>query len=132
MASSGTLASARTHTHRDPLGRYTPVSFSPNARWKFVRSRRASYVRRIGGDPDEREALIISQMIEAEWSALQAEAEARQLTGKLRLASLRIAAEHRRQLLLLDRDLAATTRARAAAKPDPSPGSRLADTKPLD
>jgi len=109
---SPALVPSRPGTARNPLGRYKPTNSSAKTRWRFVRERRTEYLRRVGGVADDRERLLITQMIEAEWSALLSEAEARQLEGKLRLASLRIAAEHRRQLLLLDRDLVVAIRER--------------------
>jgi hypothetical protein len=50
-------------------------------------------------------------MINAEWQALKLEAAVEAVeTGKEQYAALHLAAEFRRQLLLLDRDLAQTTR----------------------
>jgi hypothetical protein len=72
-------------------------------------------VRRVGGEPDERQALLIAQMVAVEWSALEAEATARTLSGRPQIDALKLGAEFRRQLLLLDRDLAWATRAREAA-----------------
>src|SRR5215831_8383103 len=103
-ASTALNLSRPAASFRNPLGRYMPQSFNIRARWKFAQARRAEYLRRVGGDPDDRQVLIISSMIEAEWSALQSEAQAKEEIGRLRLASLRIAAEHRRQIILLDRD----------------------------
>ena len=97
-------------TQRHELGRLTPRRFSQTARWRFNQDRRGGYLRRIGGPPDERQALIISQMIGAEWQALVCEHNAANADVRAATEALRLAAEFRRQLLLLDRDLAQTAR----------------------
>jgi hypothetical protein len=109
-------------THRRELGRSNPRSFSQHSWWRFRQHRRGILIRRIGGEPDERQAGLIEAMVTAEWHALRLEAQARGEAGKAVLETLRLAAEYRRQLLLADRDLAAATRqAQAAAQPAPQP-----------
>jgi hypothetical protein len=49
-------------------------------------------------------------MIGAEWQALVCEHNATNADARAAIEALRLAAEFRRQLLLLDRDLAQTTR----------------------
>jgi hypothetical protein len=116
-------AVSRMLTQRRELGRLTPRRFTQTARWRFNADRRGSYLRRIGGPPDERQALIIAQMVSAEWQALVCEhnaAKAAEADAEAATKALRLAAEFRRQLMLLDRDLAATMRKpreRARAKP---------------
>jgi hypothetical protein len=126
-------AGARILTHRRQLGRLTPRRFTRPAWYRFSRDRRAGYIRRIGSDPDERQALLIEQMVQAEWSALVcdrrvAEAEARVAEAKGAraktnaakdgLEAMRRAAEFRRMLILLDRDLN-----RATPRPAPTPAA---------
>jgi hypothetical protein len=107
-------------THRREVGRSTPRRFSRHAWWRFRQDRRAGYIRRIGCEPSERQALLIDQMVVAEWQALELEAKARGDTGRDQLESLRLATECRRRLLLLDRDLASTTRAKTPqGRPNP-------------
>jgi hypothetical protein len=53
-------------------------------------------------------------MIEAEWSALVCERKAAESQGKVATDAFRLAAEVRRQLMLLDRELASTMRYKPA------------------
>jgi hypothetical protein len=116
MTAPHSLARPRTLTPRNPLGRYIPKAVSEPARWRFTRDRREGYLRRIGGAPDERQALIITQMIDAEWQAWVCERKAAEANARVATEALRLAAEFRRQLMLLDRDLARTTTSPAAMK----------------
>jgi hypothetical protein len=76
----------------------------------------------VGGEPDDRQARIIDQMVHAEWQAVKIEAEADATTSeKARYGRLKLAAEYRRQLLLLDRDLAVATRRAASTPEEPAP-----------
>jgi hypothetical protein len=113
---------SRIRTNASELGRITPRRFSAPAKWRFRQDRRTAYLRRCGGEPSERQAMIIDQMLTSEWTALQLEAKAKNETGKAALDMLRVAAEYRRQLLLLDKELAGTTRRQPAARPRPGPG----------
>lgn len=111
---------SRMLTQRRELGRLNPRRFTQTARWRFNADRRGSYLRRVGGQPDERQALIIAQMIGAEWQALVCEHNAANADARTATEALRLAAEYRRQLMLLDRDLALTTRKPPSpAKPKP-------------
>jgi hypothetical protein len=104
------LVASRMLTGRRELGRLTPRRYTQTARWRFNADRRGSYLRRIGGPPDERQALIVDQMINAEWRALVCENKATNAEAGAAMRQEQLATEWRRQLLLLDRDLAATMR----------------------
>jgi len=87
-----------------------PRSFSAPCRWRFDRDRRAAYVKRCGGSLSEAQALIVDQLIAAEWMALKTERDAAAVQGRDRIDLMRLAAEHRRQVLLLNRDIERTIR----------------------
>jgi hypothetical protein len=146
MTASVSLARPRSVSHRNVLGRYVPKRFSAPSRWRFVRDRQAGYVRRVGGGvPTEHQALIIQQMIDAEWSALICDrraaeadrraAEATSARAKTSAAkdardALSQAVNFRRLLLLLDRDLArATPRPAPPTERSPSLAEVLAETR---
>jgi hypothetical protein len=113
MSVSHGIARIRAPTWKDPLGRYSPKTFTTASRWHYVRDRRSVYLRRVGGEPDDRQTLIISSMIAAEWSALKAEALVSELTEeRLQISTLRVAQQYRQHLALLDRDLTASIRER--------------------
>jgi hypothetical protein len=119
MTASVSLARPRSVSYRNVLGRYVPKRFSAPSRWRFVRDRQAGYLRRIGGGvPTEHQALIIQQLIEAEWSKLRCEHEAKNVAGKAVYELLRLAAEWSRQVLLLDRALVARRLTMAAQCPN--------------
>jgi len=99
-------------TRRNLVGRYLPKSVSDKARRRFGIDRREGYLRRIGSEPDERQALIIQSMVAAEWSALKLEFEASIAeTGKEKYGRLRLLiddAQRRKgigELLTLNRTL---------------------------
>jgi hypothetical protein len=87
-----------------------PKVTTPTTRWRHSRTRRDEYLRRIDSEPDDRQALIISSMIDAEWNAYVCEIKAHEADPATAAKMLRLAAEWRRQLLLLDRDLDLTCR----------------------
>lgn len=123
---------ARRTWHRQ-TGRYTPHRFGRQSWHRFLDDRTKILVRRVGGHPDERQGALIEAMINAEWQALklEAEAEAAGAPAKERYNALHLAAEFRRQLLLLDRDLTSTTRYKPAPAPSspPSLTEIIADAK---
>jgi hypothetical protein len=102
--------SPQTPGHLRQLGRSTPHTFDKHAKSRFGKQRRASYLRRVGGEPDDRQAFLIDAMLHAEWTALQLEAKAQNEEGKTAFLLLQQAAEYRRQLLLADRELARATK----------------------
>jgi hypothetical protein len=111
-------AKTRRNSRRSAIGRMVPRSFSEPCRWRFDRDRRAGYVRRCGGALTDAQALIVDQMIRAEWLALRTERDAAEAAEpRDRAELLRLAAEHRRQLLLLNRDLEKTIRLPEPARP---------------
>jgi hypothetical protein len=112
---------SRILTQRREIGRSTPRAFTRTCWWRFASDRRGGYIRRVGGQPDERQGLIIAQMIEAEWNKLRCEHEARSATGKAAYELMKLAAEWSRQLLLLDRALASATPRPVPAKARPGP-----------
>jgi hypothetical protein len=114
-------------TVRRQLGRSTPRRYNSQQSWRrFSRDRRGALIDRVGGKPNIRQAHLIDQMVTAEWRALQLEAEADAAkTGRERYGRLRIAADYRKQLLLLDRELDRTIP--KAPPPAPRPTARLAD-----
>jgi hypothetical protein len=57
------------------LGRFTPRRFTPSARWRFGRARRAEYLGRLAGEPTPWQAATIDGLMRLEWEALAAEAE---------------------------------------------------------
>jgi hypothetical protein len=99
----------RRSSRRQEIGRLMPRAFTKTCFWRFGQDRRRGYIRRLGAPPDERQALLITQMVEAEWNKLRLEHEAKSATGKAGLERMRLSAEWSRQLLLLDRDLARAT-----------------------
>jgi len=118
---------SRRSTYHRQLGRMQPVRFSPHSRWRFQADRAAILLRRVGGQPDERQAHLIDQMIHAEWQALMLGHEAKTAASEqLKYRRIDLAQEARRQLLLLDRELAATTR-QARAAPPPKTARPLSD-----
>jgi hypothetical protein len=114
-------------THRREVGRSTPRRFSRTAWWRFRQDRREGLIRRIGGQPDECQAGLIEALITAEWQALELEAEARNETGKLRYAKIRLAAEHRRLWQLADRELSRVTPKRVPRSASPGLDQILQD-----
>jgi hypothetical protein len=120
------ISSKHPLTMRRQLGRSTPRRYDSQQSWhRFSRDRRGALIERVGGKPDIRQAHLIDQMSHVEWQALKLEAEAEAAkTGKEQYDRLRLAADFRRQLLLLDRELALTTK-RSTAEPAPRP-ARLA------
>jgi hypothetical protein len=124
MTDSSALARTRSKvSYRNPLGRLRPVSFSDKSLSRFRDDRIGEYRERIGGEGDERQRLIIEQMISAEWQKLRCENEAQRATGKDAYDLMRLAAEWSRQLILLDRNLASATPRPSqskASKPGPS------------
>src|SRR5215470_5283338 len=116
------ISSRSPRTLRRQLGRLTPRRFNSRQSWhRFSRDRRAGLIESVGGKPDVRQAHLIDQMVKTEWQALKLEAEAETAnTGKERYGRLRLATDYRRQLLLLDRDLAKTIPKRASAAPQPA------------
>jgi hypothetical protein len=119
---AGTRISARNLT-----GRYMPARISPHSRWRFQRDRRAALLRRIGGKPDERQALAISMLIDAEWALTVAQHDAEAAPdARTRIEAMRLAADARKQVLLWDRALvSATPTPQAPQAPDPM--TRLAE-----
>ena len=103
-------------THGRQLGRHMPRTFTRKSWWLFLSRRRTALVGTVGGQPDERQGRLIETLIRVEWAALESEETARTLKGKAKIDALRLAAEYRRQMLLLDRDLARTL-------PKPAPQS---------
>ena len=103
---AGTRISARNLT-----GRYMPARISPHSRWRFQRDRRAGLLRRIGGGPpDERQALAISMLIDAEWALTVASHDAEAAPDvRTRTEAMRLAADARKQVLLWDRALVSAT-----------------------
>ncbi|MFZ2007917.1 MAG: hypothetical protein WAV02_22745 [Stellaceae bacterium] len=91
-------AQSRLPTRRNPLGTYTPTSFSQPSRWRFGRHRRAAYLGRITGEPTAWQLATIPTLISLEWSSLVAEA------AHTDLAAARESRESRRlfQRLLAD------------------------------
>ena len=120
---AGTRISARNLT-----GRYMPARISPHSRWRFIRDRRAALLRRIGGaPPDERQALTISMLIDAEWALTVAQHDAEAAPDmRTRTESMRLAADARKQILLWNRELVAATPQPSAATP-PDPMTKLRD-----
>jgi hypothetical protein len=57
------------------VDRYLPRSISADARWRFLRDRSHRYRDRIGGAPNDRQALLIQQLAGAEWDLCRAEIE---------------------------------------------------------
>jgi hypothetical protein len=115
MSEARVLVPARIISYRNPLGRYRPTKVTPVTRWKFGRRRREEYLRRIGGEPDHRQAELIARLIDAEWRIIELEDRARQATDRGAIEHCeRLVAEYNRQMVLLDRDLAAATKAAAA------------------
>ena len=112
---AGTQISARNLT-----GRYMPARISPHSRWQFIRDRRAALLRRIGGaPPDERQALTISMLIDAEWALTVAQHDAEAAPDmRTRTKSMRLAADARKQILLWNRELVTAT---------PQPSARNTD-----
>ena len=115
--SEGTRISALSQT-----GRYQPASVSPHSRWRFIRDRRAGLLSRIGGGPpDERQALTINMLVDAEWALTVAQHDAEAATdARTRLEAMRLAADARKQLLLWNRELVAATPAPQALQPKPT------------
>jgi hypothetical protein len=113
---AGTRISARNQT-----GRYMPARISPHSRWRFIRDRRTSLLRRIGGGPpDERQALVVDMLIGAEWSLIVSQHDAEATTDpRTRIEFERIAADSRRQILLWDRALVSATPQPSATTPSP-------------
>jgi hypothetical protein len=128
FAMSQQVATVRRITRKGLLGRMAPRTFSRQGRHRFDRDRRASLVARCGGKVTERQALIIDQMVAAEWGALLAERDAaRAPDPKDRAVAGKVATEARRLLLLLDRDLDRATPAPAPPAPvDPMERFRAA------
>jgi hypothetical protein len=109
------LATSRKMTATRELGRLVPRAFTRTCWWRFAQDRRRGYIRRLGAPPDERQALLISQMVEAEWNKLKTEHEAGTAVGKDRFELMRMSAEWSRQLMLLNRDLVNATPALSPA-----------------
>ena len=63
-------------TLRQQLGRPRPRDFGQRSWWRFCQDRRTSLIRRCGGQPSDRQAFIIDEMVNAEWTALKLEFEA--------------------------------------------------------
>lgn len=128
MSASRSVTLSRAVSRRNPLGRYTPRTFTPHSRWKFNRDRRTDKLRRVGGDPDERQAAVIQIAMDAEWSMLECKATARTLSGSQKIEALRLAAEYQRQWLLAERDLDRTIpRPKPAAAAEPLKPPPIAD-----
>ena len=104
---------------RNPLGRYTPKRVNQHSRWRFLRSRRAELIQRIGGGPpNERQALAIEMLAKSEWAVVVAEHDATAaLDARARVEPLRIAGDARKQVLLWNRELSAATPPPVAAQP---------------
>jgi hypothetical protein len=120
MAEQAKITRTRSSQLRE-IGRLQPRTFREEGWWRFSRDRRRGYVRRLGGPPDERQGLLISQLVTAEWNKLKCEHEARGVSGKAAYDLMKLAAEWSRQLLLLDRDLARTMPPPAPQPAAPSP-----------
>jgi hypothetical protein len=110
-------ANYRKTTYRQQSGRYTPQRFGRQSWYRFLENRTAISNSEVHGEPTERQSRLIEHMINAEWQALKLEAEAETAkTGREQYGRLRLAADFRRQLLLLDRELARTTLSSAASR----------------
>jgi|SRR6516165_6232993 hypothetical protein len=110
------------------LGRLTPRRYDSQQSWhRFARDRRGTLIERVGGKPDIHQAHLIDQMCHVEWQALKLESEAETAkTAKDHYGRLRLAADYRRQLLLLDRELVAASK-RAASAPAPAEPEPILD-----
>jgi hypothetical protein len=97
-------------TRRNPLGTYTPTSFSQPSRWRFGRHRRAAYLARIVGKPSAWQAATIASLVALEWNCLVCEAK------HTDLQAAREGREHRRlyQRLLADFERSIATAAKPA------------------
>ena len=122
---SRTTALDGAKPRRNPLGRYTPTRINAHSRWRFLRSRRAELIQRIGGGPpNERQALAIDMLAKSEWAVVVAEHDATAaLDARARVEPLRIAGDARKQVLLWHRELTAVT-PRPAVDIEP-PGAAL-------
>jgi len=111
VTSSRTTTFVEASSRRNPLGRYTPKRVNQHSRWRFLRSRRAELIQRIGGGrPNERQALAIDMLAKAEWSVVVAEHDAGAAPdARARVEPLRIAGDARKQVLLWHRELNAAT-----------------------
>jgi hypothetical protein len=87
------LAPARSRpiSRRKPLGRLASRSSSRQARSRFVSDRLAECISRIGGPPNEHQAALIEEMIEAEWSGLQFKRRAKDAYARAEAATDRVA-----------------------------------------
>jgi hypothetical protein len=113
----------RKFTYRQQSGRYTPQRFGQQSWYRFLENRAAIYVDEVGGEPSQRQSRLIEQMVNAEWQALKLERQAENIEdARDLLRFVDAAAEWRRQLLLLDRELAATMRRAAASTATPGKG----------
>jgi hypothetical protein len=122
LARSRTTAHDHKTSRRNPLGRYAPKRINEHSRWRFLRKHRAESIRRIGGPPDERQALAIDMLAKSEWTLFVAEHDAAAApSARARGEALRVANDARKQVLLWNRELtAATSRPAAAVEPAPS------------
>jgi hypothetical protein len=113
---------------RNLTGRYMPARISPHSRWRFQRDRRAALLRRIGGGPpDERQALAISMLIDAEWALTVAQHDAEAASdARTRIEAMRLGSDARKQVLLWDRALVSATPTPQAPQPA-NPMDRLRD-----
>ena len=110
IASSRSLAHDHGTSRRNPLGRYTPKRINDHSRWRFFRARREELVQRIGGSPNERQALAIEMLVKSQWVLFVAERDAAVAPdARLRGEALRITNDARKQVLLWHRELTAAT-----------------------
>lgn len=115
--------------HSTKVGRYRPVCFGPSSWWRFSQDRRRRYLSSLPAPPDERQALAIEQLIEAEWLARRAEHDAENAaSNRDRYYARRLGADMRKQTLLWLRELnAATAGRRALSEPTAPPQPDLHD-----
>jgi hypothetical protein len=83
-------------TQHRAIGRSTPRSFSKTSWWRFRQDRSRSYLDRLPAPPSTEDGARIEALVNLEWSALRAEAVARDTIGKECLVAAREGREHRR------------------------------------
>lgn len=118
-------AASRSPRTRNPL--------SNHARFQFASRFRRALLRRCGGDLDDREALLVVEMLETAWQrrislhgARQAAAEGDRRTE---LEERKLYDRHRQALILLDRQLTiATAQKRKNATPPQPSDNEIADS----